>query len=823
MPDAISPQLTLPGAASWMFCIHAAAVMLACLLIWRLLLWERRLVPAAVGWMLLVLRVTALGLVLIALLKPTWAWVIDRELSGRIVVAMDVSQSMQTSDLHATAAERLRWLAAVGWLSGDTPLPPPPAEPMPDQSVLPPAPEGIDDATWRELTTRLASLSRAEVARRTIFDGSEALWTQLQRLVTPQLQIFAGTSISAAKEDAADLVTTPPPALLVDTTRLASPLLTASVGDADSPLLGIVMFTDGRDADASSTLALARSLGQGGVPIFPVIVGSTERPKDLSILSIDTPLAVYRGDQPRVKVMVSTSGFSGKSLEVTLEAVTPGEDNRPQTRTITAVDSAQLVEFDLPAEELGDRRYRVSLPEWTGETRTDNNRRELSLQVVDDRTRVLLVDGEPRWEFRYLEIALARDERVDSQVILFEQPFLGLLADPFFPRTWPTDNGDGKGELLTDRDLAIIGDVSMEDLTEERWQSLDRFVSEQGGVLVLVAGRKSLPLGIDSAALRSLLPVTEPRAVTAGGGIAADPTSRGWTWSLTPEGEQQTCLQLAGDAESNRAVWNLLPGPGWAIAGTPKPGATVWAYGRQEGQADAVPLIVHQHYGLGQVVWLATDSTWRWRFRSSDQFHHRFWGQLARYAAASKLTAGNELVQFGPLQPRYNLGDPVELQARWSAKFLQTPPNQRAAAAEIYRAGEKVTEAPLVADPRRPLVSSVVLSALPAGDYTARLVATGIDLGPKPLESPFSITPPPTAELAELSANLPFLQELANSSGGMLLYPDQVSEISKHLRPFEALASAPQERPLWDGWPTLLILGGILTTEWVLRRRHGLP
>ncbi len=823
MSEAISPQLTFPGASSWLLSVHAAAVVLACLLIWRLLLWERRLVPASVGWMLLVLRVTALGVVLVALLKPTWAWVIDRERSGRVVVAIDVSQSMQTSDPHATAAERLRWLAAIGWLSGDTPLPPPPAEPVLDQTVLPPAPDGMDDATWRELTSRLSTLPRAEVARRTVFDGSEALWVQLQRLVAPQFQVFAGTAVSAAMDDAPELVTTPPPALLLDTTRLASPLTAASAGDSAAPLLGIVLLTDGRDADAASSIALARSLGQGGVPVFPVIVGSTERPKDLSILSVDTPLAVYRGDKPRVKVMISTSGFSGKSLEITLESTTPGAEFPPQTRTILAADAAQLVEFDLPAEALGERRYRLTLPEWSGETRTDNNRREFSLQVVDDRTRVLLVDGEPRWEFRYLEIALARDDRVDSQVVLFDQPFLGLLADPFFTRTWPAADRDGQADILTDRDLAIIGDVSTDDVTEARWQSLDRFVSEQGGMLVLVAGRKSLPLGINSPALRSLLPVTEPRAVTAGGRIAADPTSRGWTWSLTPEGEQQTCLQLAADAAANRAVWNLLPGAGWAIAGTPKPGATVWAYGRQEGQAEAVPLIVHQHYGLGQVVWLATDSTWRWRFRSADQFHHRFWGQLARYAAASKLSAGNELVQFGPLQPRYNLGDSVELQARWSAKFLQTPPDQRQAVAEIYRGTEKVTEAPLIADPRRPLVSIARLSSLPAGEYTARLVAPGMDLGPKPLESPLTITAPPTAELAELSANLPLLQELANASGGKLFYPDEVAEIPKLLRPFEAFSSAPQERPLWDGWPTLLILGGVLTAEWVLRRRHGLP
>ncbi|OYW21799.1 MAG: hypothetical protein B7Z55_05425 [Planctomycetales bacterium 12-60-4] len=402
MSDAITPQLTFPGASSWPIYVHGGAVLVACLLIWQLIRWERRLVPAHVGWMLLALRLAALGVILLALLKPTWAWVIDRERSGRVVVAIDVSQSMQTSDLHATAAERLRWLTGIGWLGGKTPLPPPPEEPIVDQTVLPPAPDGIDDTTWRELNSRLSQLSRAEVARRTMVEGSNSLWQQLQRLATVQLQAFAGSSITVSEDDVAALVATPPAAVVPDSTRISGLLTASAAGDSQSPLLGIILLTDGRDADATASMSLARSLGQGGVPIFPVIVGSTERPKDLSILSVDTPLAVYRGDKPRIKVMVSTSGFSGQSLDVTLEAVDPNSEFQPQTRTIAAADAPQLLEFDLPAEQLGERKYRLSLPEWVGETRTDNNRREFALQVVDDRTRVLLVDEEPRWEFRYL-------------------------------------------------------------------------------------------------------------------------------------------------------------------------------------------------------------------------------------------------------------------------------------------------------------------------------------------------------------------------------------------------------------------------------------
>ena len=44
------------------------------------------------------------------------------------------------------------------------------------------------------------------------------------------------------------------------------------------------------------------------------------------------------------------------------------------------------------------------------------------VRVADDKARVLLVDGEARWEFQYLRNALARDPRVAVDAVVFRQP-----------------------------------------------------------------------------------------------------------------------------------------------------------------------------------------------------------------------------------------------------------------------------------------------------------------------------------------------------------------------------------------------------------------
>src|SRR3989442_5994555 len=41
-----------------------------------------------------------------------------------------------------------------------------------------------------------------------------------------------------------------------------------------------------------------------------------------------------------------------------------------------------------------------------------------------------------------------------------------------------------------------------------------------------------------------------------------------------------------------------------------------------------MPLLATQFYGKGQVMWLGTDETWRWRWNYQDKYFDRLWGQI---------------------------------------------------------------------------------------------------------------------------------------------------------------------------------------------------
>ena len=445
---------------------------------------------------------------------------------------------------------------------------------------------------------------------------------------------------------------------------------------------------------------------------------------------------------------------------------------------------------------------------------------------------------------------------------VFRQPYLGLLPDTFFPRRLSLPAG---GELeespFAELDLIVVGDVASQNLSRTAWDLIEKFVSEAGGTLVLVAGKRHFPLSYSFPAVDRLLPVTDLKPLTPGGAAArGPPLERGFRLKLTPEGESEAMFQFDPDAVQNRALWSSLPGHMWGLMGRAKPGANVFAFSQQPGDPETLEaernraLIVHQHYGLGQVLWLGIDSTWRWRYRVGDKYHHRFWGQLGRWAANNKAAVSNEFVRFGPERSDIQLGEDVLIRAQWTRPFAQRFP-KLTAQAEIYRVDAKSDKPQSKPQPKletkpksaapsasqsasqskpfstvelhpaenRPLVFEGRAVALPAGEYKIKLIAKDADLGVEEITTGLYVQEPKTLELSDLSANPELLKEMAQASGGRLFLPDQIAGIPELLKPPQQQTSHPEDIRLWDDWRLLLCFFALLTAEWVLRKLNGLP
>ena len=838
--------------ASWTSLALLVLVMTAAALVITLSKYERKLVPAHVGYGLLILRLCVIAVIWLALLQPVLTWNIDRERTGRIVVALDLSESMNTSDRIATKAEKLRTAMGLGMIGNDQNrdrwlrvLADLEAEREPqwvDDN------EGANDEqratlskSRKELANesfqKLDNISRAEIARRLIGDKPEGWLGELQKTFNVELRIFGGKSMPSELETLADAVRMPPDALDKSITNLDSALVPPAAGE--SSVKAFIVLSDGRETAGSNPVKTATNWWAQGISIYPVLIGSERRPKDILLDTLDVPPVAYLNDTPIAKVTLQAAGFEGESLTIVLEK--EGGESQSKTVIVPKAESGLpplvTVEFPIDATKIGQQRFTVRTDVLKGETRDDNNSRDFSLIVVDDKARVLLVEGEARWEFRFLEAAYARDERVLLERVLFEQPYLGVLPETFFPRqlNWPGPGTPIEKSPLAEFDLVVIGDVAPQYLPEPLLVQLEKFVSDIGGTVVFVAGKRHLPLQYRSPTLNKLLPLTNARPANSLDTPDTPPHLRGFHLRLTPDGERAGEMQLAADAEMNRSTWKALPGHPWAMIGDVKAGATVLATA-DDGQPlppdieRSRALIVEQYYGLGQVVWLGFDSTWRWRHRVGDQHHHRFWGQLARTAAKNKASAGNEFVKFGLVSTDVPAGQDVVFRARWTPSLLARRPDVKAKVLifprQVVKPDQPLATIDLTPDQAQSALHQGRWLAPSAGEYRAVLKIDGPLLGEgadKEIAADFLVRPPLTKELADVTATRSLLEQMAQVSRGKMLLPHQLGELPKLIQPEDLSIRETHEYTLWDHWLLLTLLCGLLTAEWVLRKWNGLP
>lgn len=827
-------------------------------LILKLLQYERKLVPNAVGNTLLILRLFILAVFFLTLLKPALTWELDKSHSGRVLVAVDLSESMETTDTHAAMGEKLRWARALGLIGNDENKDrldqwqnafdkgEEPGWVTPDETNDPDRRKILAESRKEQLEgifQQLDQIPRKEIARRLLTETSSPLLPGLKDLGELEIVVFGGKSESADEESLKGFLEKPPTSILPQVSDLTQGLSSNATSESNSPLMGVVLLTDGRDNAGRDAARLAARLGNARAPVFPILIGSEQRPKDLAVAHLDFPQLSFKKDKRILTAVLTTSGFEGQEVIVVLE---PAE-GEAVTKTITPGQTETVVTFELDDEEIGRHEYTLTVKPKDGETRRDNNSRRFALTIVDDKVRVLLAEGEARWEFRYLTNALYRDEgvgRENVKEVVFHQPYIGILEDTWFPRelNLPADPTDLANSPFADPDLVVIGDVSEADMPEEAWLLLERFVAESGGTLVLLAGKNDFPLGHRSPTLERLLPVTDLRPINITNNTAAsDPTERGFHLRLTPDGERESMLQF--DTQSrldNARAWASLPGHLWGIFGDVKPNATVFV-SADMGQGGNLTLeeerknavIVHQYLGTGQVLWIGIDSTWRWRHRVGDRYHHRFWGQLGRWATRNKASAGNEVVRFGLQRTEIEYGEDAVIQARWTQKFLAENPNIQAKVVISKKTTDEEGKSEfedrpfstLDLEPTRTgsLLHEARAVTLPPGEYKVKLDAPDAQLNGEEISTTFYVNEKPTLELSDLSANRKLLQQIADVSDGYLYFPDTISSLPDRLVPPEYRSVSREEIELWDNWPILMMFFVLLTIEWVVRKLNGLP
>ena len=335
-------------------------------------------------------------------------------------------------------------------------------------------------------------------------------------------------------------------------------------------------------------------------------VGITQ-PRDIIVGHMFAPEITFSKDEVPITVRVRGQGLKGQAADLVLKL----GNQTVATKNISFEDDGeQVVSLKFTPQSAGEFDLQASIDPRPDETVQDNNSRTQRLKVIDAKIKILLVDQSPRWEFKYLQAMLMRDRRVDLKCFLVEgDP--GISRDTTAPylAQFPSRKDD-----LFQYDLVIFGDVDPKSISSAQLENINELVSRFGGALVMVAGKRFAPQAYKVSVLERLLPVEFDRSTMESPlDTLNDKPIR---LELTPAGRASPMLRLSDNEQENAALWKQLPPLYWvAKVARPKPAAEVLLVDpdpAKETRFGKMPVIALQQYGLGQVMFVGTDNTWRW-------------------------------------------------------------------------------------------------------------------------------------------------------------------------------------------------------------------
>jgi hypothetical protein len=627
---------------------------------------------------------------------------------------------------------------------------------------------------------------------------------------------------------------------LTDWKDLASRGRTTQIGTALGQLLAshrgrnvsdVVIVSDGRNNAGTPPLDVARAASSAGIPVHTVVVGDTRPEKNALVQIAEVPPSALEGDEIELSVRVAGRGLApGTRARVVLEELSGEGDPRPLAEEDVELDeNGRRVVLLAPPLEGGthssERRFRVRIPPLPEETLRDDNAVEFSVHVTPEKIRVLLVEGYPRWEYRYLKNLLLRsDQNLEVQCFLLSATpdFVQEATKGLAPLASVPTN---RKQLLDGYDVVILGDVNPYKVSpdplrcEEFLASLHEFV-ERGGGLIVQAGEIDNPRAFLGTPLEELLPVVVDPTGVSSGDLALGEEFHG---RLEDASNPHEVVRLVPDAAENRTLWESdqgLRGFTWFYPVLrAKPGAQVLLRHPEAHNAQGnYPLIVCGYFPAGRTLFLGVDSTFMWRYRFGDRYHERFWRNALRWVALGRLKSGDRRVQLDALRSRYNLDERITLEGRVLDEDYR-PSEAPTVDAHLTGPEGAEEELKLTLVPEHPGLYRASLDVQRPGLYRVFTETNGV----RTASADFEVVLP-SRENSDPAPDPELMAHIAQASGGMAVELSRLESLEErfpgHKERREQISSELDDA--WDHWGTLALALVLLCSEWILRKRWEL-
>jgi uncharacterized membrane protein len=584
---------------------------------------------------------------------------------------------------------------------------------------------------------------------------------------------------------------------------------------SDLPLGAVVLVSDGAENGSGAVgggidVETTNALHNRRLPVHAIGFGKEIAGRDLEMDDALVGAKAMAGSRMTASVSFHQHGYAGQ--KATLDVTDGGKVVATKVVTLDKDGVDQSVTMFFNAGDAGVKSIGFALEPAVGEENTANNAVTRLVDVSAEPKRILYVEGEPRWEFKFIRRAEAEDKCVQIVSMLRtteNKIYRQGIADPSeLAEGFPT-----KAEDLFKYQAIIIGSVEAQYFTPVQQELLREFVDKRGGGILFLGGRFALgDGGWATSGDADLFPTFLPNAK---GSFKRENA----TVQLTPAGAESPIVRILDDRAANVDRWRKLPYLNdYQDPGSAKPGATVLAQMVVAGRA--MPLLVTQNYGSGKAAVLATSGTWRWQMSAAldDPSHDLFWRQLLRWLAAD---SPGQVVASMPQQTLMDDGH-VHLTAVVRDKEFTPAANAKVSTHVIGPGGEsEIVE--MVPVPNTPGTYAADWTAEKAGSYVAEVTAEqaakgGAELGKDVVDFRREDG---VAENFHTQQNRELLEKLAQETGGRYWDQSDLARLPKEISYSEAGISVRDTKELWDMPVVFMVLLGLMSADWLLRRKWG--
>jgi len=514
-----------------------------------------------------------------------------------------------------------------------------------------------------------------------------------------------------------------------------------------------------------------------------------------------------------IEVVIKTGRAENFKIPVSLYE----EDKLMSIKEASIKSNEARVKFEINPLSLGRKIYTVSIPILSEELIEENNQKSFFTDVIINKIRVLHVAGSPSWDVKFLRKALKRNPNIDlvsfyilrdpSDLVFASERELSLIPFPV---------NEIFSKKLDTFDVVIFQDFHFQPygIFGFHLKNLKDYVSKHGGAFLMIGGSNSFNSGdYGRTIISDILPVELDYLPKT---LSETISNQEFHPQLTAIGKNHPITRIVPNKDENEKHWNKMPElEGLNIV----QGLNNFAMPLLS-TADGQPIFAIGKVDSGKVAAFMSDSSWRWNFVLGSKgkvspHYEKFWNKLFLWFLNDPELKD---IKVKTDKPIYNPGENAKIEISTLQEDLI---NRKSILSLTYPNGE---ENEIELEKISPNRVSAKVQVEENGIHKISITPDGESGLYNDLNSgeTIFIVEPPEKELRGPTANDNILKSMAEKTGGKYITTDQGLEVLKIDTSKKKTITGYKTMKLWDNPLTFLVLLGLLSSEWLLRRRWGL-